>query len=131
MLEGVRALTFDVFGTVVDWRSGVARDAAAIIGARGFDLDWGAFADRWRALYQPSLERVRSGERPWTRLDDLHRESLLQVLNEFGLGQLPADAIEELNRSWHRLDPWPEVVEALGRLKTRYILATLSTAMYL
>ncbi|NNM71814.1 haloacid dehalogenase type II [Enterovirga aerilata] len=125
-LGSVRALAFDVFGTVVDWRSGVARDAAAILGARGLDLDWGAFADRWRALYQPSLERVRSGERPWTRLDDLHRESLLQVLEEFGARSLSEAEIEDLNRAWHRLDPWPDAVEGLGRLKRRYVIATLS-----
>ena len=126
MIEGVRALTFDVFGTVVDWRSGVARDAAAIIGTHGVERDWGTFADRWRALYQPSLERVRTGERPWTRLDDLHRDSLRQVLDEFGIHNLPPHELEHLNRAWHRLDPWPEVVEALGRLKMRFILATLS-----
>lgn len=126
MIEGIRALTFDVFGTVVDWRSGVARDAAATIGPRSGELDWGAFADRWRAHYQPSLERVRSGERPWTRLDELHRESLIQVLDEFGVSDLSPAEIDHLNRAWHRLDPWPDVIAALRRLKTRYVLATLS-----
>jgi 2-haloacid dehalogenase len=125
-LDGIRALTFDVFGTVVDWRSGVAREAARIIGARGRELDWGAFADRWRALYQPSLQRVRTGERPWTRLDDLHRESLLQVLGEFGVSNLASGEIEDLNFAWHRLDPWPGAVAGLVRLKSRYVLATLS-----
>ena len=125
-LESVRALTFDVFGTVVDWRSGVARDAAAILGGHDTELDWGVFGDRWRALYQPSMERVRSGERPWTRLDDLHRASLLQVLDEFGIKDLSDADIAGLNRAWHRLDPWPDVVEGLGRLRTRYTLATLS-----
>jgi 2-haloacid dehalogenase len=125
-LHAIRALTFDVFGTVVDWRSGIARDAAAILGAAGHALDWGAFADRWRALYQPSLEQVRSGARPWTRLDDLHRESLLLILDEFGISGLSDPEIDELNRAWHRLDPWPDAVEGLSRLRAGYVLATLS-----
>jgi 2-haloacid dehalogenase len=125
-LHAIRALTFDVFGTVVDWRSGIARDAAAILGANGHALDWGAFADRWRALYQPGLEQVRSGTRPWTRLDDLHRESLLLILDEFGIRGLSDPEIDELNRAWHRLDPWPDAVEGLSRLRARYVLATLS-----
>jgi 2-haloacid dehalogenase len=125
-LHAIRALTFDVFGTVVDWRSGIARDAAAILGAAGHALDWGAFADRWRALYQPGLEQVRSGERPWARLDDLHRESLLLILDEFGIRGLSDPEIDELNRAWHRLDPWPDAVDGLSRLRARYVLATLS-----
>ena len=122
----LQALTFDVFGTVVDWRGSIAREAAAFFGARGIERDWSRFALDWRARYQPAMEEVRSGRRPWARLDDLHRENLLKVLDEHGLGRLGEAEIEHLNRAWHRLDPWPDVVEGLGRLKQKFILATLS-----
>jgi 2-haloacid dehalogenase len=125
-LDGLRALTFDVFGTVVDWRGGIAREAAAFFGPRGIERDWNDFALAWRARYQPAMEEVRRGRRPWARLDDLHRQNLLKVLDELGLGGLGEAEIEHLNRAWHRLDPWPDVVEGLGRLKQQYILATLS-----
>lgn len=125
-LAGVKALTFDVFGTVVDWRSCIAREGAAFGRAQGIDLDWTAFADAWRGQYQPSMEQVRSGARPWARLDDLHRESLVGLLARHGVTGLPAGAIEQLNTAWHRLDPWPEVVAGLTRLKRRYILGTMS-----
>ena len=125
-LEGVRALTFDVFGTVVDWRTGIARELRDCFAPRGVERDWHAVADRWRALYQPAIAAVRSGRRPWTRLDDLHRENLRSVLEEVGLAGLSDAEIERLNRAWHRLDPWPDAVAGLTRLKRRYILATLS-----
>jgi 2-haloacid dehalogenase len=125
-LAAVRALTFDVFGTVVDWRSGIVREAAALGAAKGLRADWAAFADAWRALYQPQLERVRSGELRWTRLDDLHRMSLERLLEPYGLGGLSEAEREHLNRAWHRLDPWPDVVAGLLRLKRRFPLATLS-----
>lgn len=122
----VKALTFDVFGTVVDWRESIARGAKEMLDPRGFKRDWHFFADRWRLRYQPAMEKVRSGARPWTRLDDLHRENLLGVLKEFEIEGLDEETIGELNRAWHRLDPWPDVVEGLGRLKRRFILAALS-----
>jgi 2-haloacid dehalogenase len=122
----VRTLCFDVFGTVVDWRSSIAREAAAALGLRGVVVDWHEFADRWRERYQPAMEEVRSGRRPWVRLDDLHRENLLALLGELRIEGLSAAEIDHLNRAWHRLDPWPDVVEGLSRLKRRYILATLS-----
>jgi 2-haloacid dehalogenase len=122
----VKALCFDVFGTVVDWRESIARVAAALLGARGVACDWHAFADAWRARYQPAMAEVRSGRRPWVRLDDLHRENLLALLAELGIGGLSEAEIDHLNRAWHRLDPWPDTVEGLTRLKRRYILATLS-----
>jgi 2-haloacid dehalogenase len=125
-IDGVRALTFDVFGTVVDWRSGIAREAQALLAPKGFERDWAGFALRWRARYQPAMEQVRSGRRAWTILDHLHRENLVAVLDEFGIEGLSDQEIAQLNRAWHRLDPWPDVVEGLGRLKRRYILATLS-----
>lgn len=125
-----KALTFDVFGTVVDWRASIAREGRAFGERHGIDADWERFADDWRGLYQPSLSRVRDGERPWTRLDDLHRESLCTLLGRLGVavgeGGVSAAAVDEFNRAWHRLDPWPDVVEGLTRLKRRYVLATLS-----
>ncbi|HEX7759773.1 MAG TPA: haloacid dehalogenase type II [Caulobacteraceae bacterium] len=126
MLSDIKALTFDVFGTVVDWRSGVAREAAQLLDPKGFARDWGVFADRWRARYVPAMERVRKGERPWTILDDLHRENLVGLLAEEGIEGLSEAEIGQLNHAWHRLDPWPDVVEGLTRLKRRFIIATLS-----
>ena len=122
----VKALTFDVFGTVVDWRGGIAREIATLGAARGFSLDWNAFALAWRARYQPAMERVRRGERGFVKLDLLHRENLDQVLTEFGLDDLDEAERVALNKAWHRLDPWPDVVAGLNRLKRGYILATLS-----
>ncbi len=122
----VKALTFDVFGTVVDWRGGIAREIAALGATRGFSLDWNAFALAWRARYHPAMERVRAGERSFVKLDLLHRENLDQVLTEFGLDDLDEAERVALNFAWHRLDPWPDVVEGLTRLKRGYILATLS-----
>ena len=125
-LSTVKALTFDVFGTVVDWRSGIAREGEALGRARGLAVDWTRFAAAWRALYQPTMERVRGGQLPWTRLDDLHRMSLDRLLSEFGIKGLSEADIDHLNRAWHRLDPWPDVVPGLTRLRPRYVLATLS-----
>lgn len=125
-ISEVKALTFDVFGTVVNWRDSVAREAKAILAPKGHDIDWHAFADQWRARYQPAMAKVRSGERPWTRLDDLHRENLVELLPEFGVSGLAKAEIENLNRAWHRLDGWPDTVEGLTRLKRKYILATCS-----
>jgi 2-haloacid dehalogenase len=128
-LDGVRALVFDTFGTTVDWRSGVAREAAAFLKQYASpDADPAAFADAWRRRYGPSMEEVRSGRRPFTRLDVLHRENLEAVLPEFGVevGAVPADALETLNLAWHRLDPWPDSVPGLHRLRQRFIIAPLS-----
>ena len=122
----VKALTFDVFGTVVDWRGGIAREIAALGAARGFSLDWNAFALAWRARYQPAMERVRRGERGFVKLDLLHRENLDETLTEFGLGHLDEATRAALKLAWHRLDPWPDAVEGMNRLRRGYILATLS-----
>jgi 2-haloacid dehalogenase len=124
--DEVRALTFDVFGTVVDWRAGVTREAEAIGAAKGIEADWGAFAAEWRRMYDPALEQVRSGSRPWTKLDDLHRESLIALVPKYGLEKLDAADLETLNTAWHRLDPWPDVLDGFARLKRRYALITLS-----
>lgn len=124
--DTVKAVLFDVFGTCVDWRSGVARDVALAAARLGIAIDAHAFADAWRGRYQPAMEEVRSGRRPWTILDVLHRESLDALLPKFGLGALDEAARADLNRAWHRLDPWPDVVPGLTRLKTRYIVSPLS-----
>ncbi len=116
-MSEVKALLFDVFGTVVDWRSSIIRELEA---------DWAAFADRWRALYQPSMEEVRSGRRKWTILDVLHGDSLDTAWPEFELPDLSSENREFLVRAWHRLDPWPDAVEGLTRLKSNYTIAPLS-----
>jgi 2-haloacid dehalogenase len=117
----VRALVFDVFGTVVDWRSGVAREVRRLL--PGVDAE--ALADDWRWRYEPSMDRVRHGERAWASLDTLHRESLDALLAE--LGQDPDEATRaELVLAWHRLDPWPDSVAGLSRLRERFVLASLS-----
>jgi 2-haloacid dehalogenase len=128
-LDGVKALVFDVFGTVVDWRNGVARDAAPFLVRHGQPAaDPAAFADAWRDRYAPSMEEVRSGRRPFVRLDVLHRENLEYILPGFGIdpARVPAAELDELNRAWHRLDPWPDAVPGLTRLKARTIIAPLS-----
>lgn len=125
-IAGIKALTFDVFGTVVDWRSSIIREGGALGNRKGINVDWTKFADAWRAGYQPAMSKVRNGEMPWTKLDDLHRIILDQLINEFGIEGLNEEEIDHLNRAWHRLDPWPDSVEGLTRLKEKYILATLS-----
>jgi 2-haloacid dehalogenase len=127
VLDGVRALVFDVFGTVVDWRSGVIRDGTELGRRVGVDLDWAAFADAWRGRYLPSMNRVRTGELPWRNLDALHAASLDELLAEFGI----AEAVGPLDRAWlvrawHRLDPWPDSVAGLLRLRERFVVGPLS-----
>jgi 2-haloacid dehalogenase len=126
MTTEIKALTFDVFGTVVDWRGGVAREAERILGSRGYALDWGAFADAWRARYQPAMAKVRSGERPFVVLDVLHMENLEALLEEKGVTGLTPSEIDALNRAWHRLDPWPDVLDGFARLRPKFVLAALS-----
>lgn len=128
-LPGVKALVFDVFGTVVDWRSGIARDARTFLARHGYGgIDSNAFADAWRKRYQPAMEEVRSGRRPFTRLDVLHRENLDGVLRDHGIDPagVTAEELDWLNRAWHRLDPWPDTIPGLIRLKARHFLAPLS-----
>lgn len=122
----VEAITFDVFGTVVDWRNSTAREAETLLAQDGHTVDGQAFALAWRARYQPSMEEVRAGRRPFVRLDILHHENLLDVLHAFKLENVPETTIDQLNRAWHRLAPWPDVVSGLTRLKQRYIIAPLS-----
>lgn len=125
-LDQIKALTFDVFGTVVDWRGSIIREGLALNEEKGWSIDWASFADAWRGLYQPSMTKVRNGEVPWTNLDDLHRASLDTVLKRFRIRDLEEDEIARLHKVWHRLDPWPDTVAGLHRLKRRFILATLS-----
>jgi len=122
----IKALIFDVFGTVVDWRSSIIREGQAVGKRHGIEADWDAFADGWRALYQPAMARIRNGERPFVKLDVLHRENLIENLRNFGIEGLDDAAIDEFNYAWHRLDPWPDSVEGLTRLKTKHIIATQS-----
>jgi 2-haloacid dehalogenase len=124
----VQALVFDVFGTVVDWRSGVARELAVFLARYAPSADPAAFADAWRRLYAPAMEEVRSGRRPFVRLDVLHRENLKAVLPEFGIDRsaVPASELDALNLAWHRLDPWPDSVAGLTRLKSGFLIAPLS-----
>ena len=125
-LGGVRALTFDVFGTAVDWRRGVADEARRIGELSGIQADWERLADAWRALYIPYMDRVRSGELPWTNFDRLHRLSLDQVLGELGAQDFDEAARDELTRAWERLPPWPDAAPGLTRLARRFTVATLS-----
>lgn len=129
-LEGVEALVFDMFGTVVDWRESVAAEVATHLAEYLPTVDPREFADLWRAEYQPSMERVRNGSRPFTRLDVLHRENLETVLDRLGVdpATIPPPVLDEANLSWHRLNPWPDSVPGLTRLKERFIIAPLSNA---
>jgi 2-haloacid dehalogenase len=125
-LASVRALAFDVFGTTVDWHAGVAREAKAMLAPKGHDLDWGAFAMRWRKEYQPAMEAVRSGGRGYVILDTLHREMLEPVLAEYRIDSLDATEKQELAYAWRKLDPWPDVLVGMARLKKKYTLIALS-----
>jgi 2-haloacid dehalogenase len=121
-----KALVFDVFGTVVDWRTSIVLEGEDLGRKKNLDVNWAAFADAWRSRYAPSMERVRSGKIPWTKLDDLHRASLEELLREFGVEGLSEQEKDHLNRVWHRLDPWPDAFEGLTRLKNSYVIAPLS-----
>ena len=118
----VKVLAFDIFGTVVDWHGSIVREMQALYPA----VDGDAFALAWRAGYQPAMARVMRGEQGWTRIDDLHRSNLDEILPRFGLAQLSDAVRRHLNHVWHRLDAWPDSVEGLTRLKTRFTITTLS-----
>ena len=125
-LDDVQALVFDVFGTLVDWRTGVAREARVALAIHAPMLDGAAFADAWRAQYQPVMEEVRSGQMVFCKLDVLHRRNLDRVLKDFGLDVVPEASRTELNRAWHRLDAWPDRGPGLARLRTRFRIAPCS-----
>jgi 2-haloacid dehalogenase len=122
----VKALVFDVFGTVVDWRGSIIRELETLGREKGLHADWARFADDWRGGYQPAMQRVRTGALPWTRIDDLHRMILDELLTKYGISGLSDAEKAHLNRAWHRLDPWPDAVEGLMRLKRKFIIGTLS-----
>ena len=125
-LADVEAMTFDVFGTVVDWRTSIIREAQILGMEKGFDRDWPAFADAWRRGYGPAMNRVRTGELPWLKIDQLHRLILDDLLVDFEFPAMTEAEIDDLNRVWHRLIPWPDTVRGLWRLKANFTLATLS-----
>ena len=125
-----KALLFDIFGTVFDWRSSIIEEGEAWGRARDLKVDWPRFANAWRAAYRPALDRVRRGEIPWVKLDVLHRENLERLLPEFGLAGMTEAEREHWNRVWHRLKPWPEAVDALARMRKKYTIAPLSNANF-
>jgi 2-haloacid dehalogenase len=129
-VASVKALVFDTFGTVVDWRGSIVEEGTAWGKSRGITkgnpVDWARFADRWRAGYAPSMEKVRTGEMPWTNLDHLHRALLEDLLKEFHIEGLSEEEKDHWNRVWHRLEPWPDSVAGLTRLKKKYMIAPLS-----
>lgn len=125
-MSDIRALTFDVFGTVVDWRTSVARELEKALSAKGVSTDWYGLADQWRDLYGPSMEPIRNGSRPYVALDILHRENLVSILGTNNIVGLSETEVDLLSTAWHRLDPWPDCEEGLKQLKQNHILATLS-----
>jgi 2-haloacid dehalogenase len=122
----VKALFFDVFGTLVDWRTSIAREAEALLKPLGFAIDWPAFADAWRAEYQPAMTEVREGRTPFCKLDLLHRKNLERILPRFGLASVPPALLDDLNLAWHRLDGWPDSAPGLARLKRKFAIAPVS-----
>ena len=122
----LRMLVFDVFGTLVDWRTSLIDELTAWGEQNATPLDWAAFTDAWRAEYAPAMARVNAGETPWTKLDDLHRQSLDRLLTRFGAQHVTDAQRHHLVRAWHRLRPWPDTVEGLTRLRTRYVLSPMS-----
>jgi 2-haloacid dehalogenase len=122
----IKALRFDVFGTLVDWRTSVAREAEKVLGPLGHRLDWIKFAEAWRAQYQPAMEEIRAGRQPFVKLDLLHRQNLQRILPDFAIASLPEATLAELNLAWHRLDAWPDVPEGLRRLRKKFLLAPCS-----
>ena len=126
MMPPVKALFFDMFGTMLDWRGSIARETRSILEPRGHSFDWHAFADSWRAEYRPAMSEVIEGRRPFVKLDVLHRENLEKILPRFGVTGLDAATIDAINMGWHRLDTWPDVPDALRRLRAKYLIAPLS-----
>ena len=126
MINTIKALTFDVFGTVVDWRSSIIEEGEILTNRFGYKVNWEEFADRWRAGYAPAMKRVRHGELPWTNIDDLHRMILDELVTEFGLTSMTEEELDRFNKVWHRLKPWDDAVAGLNRLKKRFLVTTLS-----
>ena len=124
-MDGIKAITFDIFGTVVDWRSSIIREGKRLRDTLP-GIDWGSFADAWRGGYEPAMGKVNSGELPWTNIDGLHMQILRQLLDDFDIHNLSESDVEYLNKVWHRLDPWPDVIGGLERLRAGYVVAALS-----
>ena len=122
----VKAMTFDIFGTVADWRGSIIREGQDVWAAKGVEVAWEQFADEWRAGYGPAMQRVRSGDLPWMNIDALHRLILDGLLARYQISSLAEDDKDQLNRVWHRLNPWPDVASGLTRLRRRAIIAALS-----
>ncbi len=129
-LHSLKALAFDVFGTVVDWRGSIGREMDVLAADRGLVVDGHAFADAWRAGYQPAMQRVRTGDLPWMKIDALHRLILDGLVERFGLGSLDEADLDHLNRAWHRLDPWADSVEGLTSLKRHFVVSPLSNGNF-
>ncbi len=125
-MKNIRALFFDVFGTLVDWRGSIAREAQIILSPLGVALDWNAFADAWRGQYQPAMDEVRSGRLPFSKLDALHRRNLDVILKDFGLDNIDEPTRANLNLAWHRLDAWPDTRPGLERLRMKFWIAPCS-----
>ena len=125
-LAGVKAILFDTFGSVVDWRGSLIAELTAWAERRGIQGDWTGLVDAWRAAYAPSMDRVRKGDLPWTILDDLHRTTLEHLVAQFGIAGLSDADLDHINRGWHRLQPWPDSIPGLTRLRRRYIIGPLS-----
>ena len=122
----VKAMTFDIFGTVVDWRGSIISEGENVWTDKGVDVDWPEFADRWRGGYGPSMQRVRTGELPWMNIDALHRLILDDLLEQYQVDGLSEADKVQLNKVWHRLNPWPDVASGLARLRKRFVVASLS-----
>jgi len=125
-----KALAFDTFGTVVDWRSSIIAELEAFGESHGVQADWPVLADSWRKGYLPAMDRVRRGELGWTKIDDLHRMILDELLRDAGITSVGDADVDHLNRAWHRLDPWPDSVAGLTRLKDRFVITTLSNGNF-
>ncbi len=124
--NSVKALTFDVFGTVVDWHGSIIREGQLLAANKGYDVDWAKFSISWRAGYGPAMNKVRNGEMPWTKIDDLHRMILDDLVEEYNLTGMSEAELVHFNEAWHRLSPWPDTVSGLNKLKSKYVITTLS-----
>ena len=127
-LDGLNALTFDTFGTVVDWRTSIIHDFRAFGQRKGIDIDWEAFVDEWKTCYRPGMDAVRSGTWPWRTVAFIYRLKLDEILPKYGVHGLSEDEKVNLNCVWHRLNPWPDAVAGLARLKKRYVISPLSNS---
>jgi len=125
-VNSIKAIVFDTFGTVVDWRSSITADFRAFGKDKGIDISWETFIDEWKAAYKPGMDAVRSGVWPWTKVDTIYRSKLDAILPKYGIDTLTEDEKTYLNRAWHRLNPWPDSVGGLTRLEKRYVISTLS-----